>query len=235
MAEAATRRSAASRAYISSHPGYLLSQYTNQAHQQTSTMAYTVAPSSPLVRDGIAFTRIAAPGLGLVLSGSLFAFTFFTFPLLRNALHAKPATAGSASTYSGALSSTPQSERVAYVLAQIRYLFSVGSYTIPPVIIATAALFGTLAYELPSKRGLFTAAALINFSIAPLTQFYMFPTVNKRLIDLDEQVKNTGGAGAKQVDLQEVSRAMDKFEAIHYVRATLGLVGSLVGLYAVVL
>lgn len=195
-------------------------------------MSY-VDPASPLIRDGIALTRIAAPGLGLFLAGSLFSFTFFTFPLLRNALHAKPATAGSASNYSGALTSTPPAERTAYVLAQIRWLFSIGSYTIPPAIVATSALFGLLAYELPSKRTLFSLAAGLNFAIAPLTQFYMYPAVNKRLIELDERVKNTGGAGAKEVDLAEVSEAMDKFEAIHQVRAVLGLVGSLIGLYAV--
>ena len=197
-------------------------------------MAYTVAPASPPLRDVIAITRIAAPGLGLVLSGSLFAFTFFTFPLLHNALHARPATASSANTSSGALTSTPKAERAAYVLAQIRYLFSVGSHTIPPAIITTSALFAFLAYELPSRRTLHAVAAGTVFAIAPLTRFYMYPAVNRRLIELDEQVKKQGQAGADKVDVQEVQKAMDKFEMIHCVRAGLGLIGSLVGLYAVV-
>lgn len=95
---------------------------------------------------------------------------------------------------------------------------------------ASGALFAVLAYAQPVKRGGFIGAVVGCLSILPFTSLYMIPTVNNKILALDDKAK-AGKTAEIQAKRMEVSGLLERFKQQNLVRGGLMWIGGAIGLY----
>jgi hypothetical protein len=96
--------------------------------------------------------------------------------------------------------------------------------------------WGFVSYSTPGtlldggKKGLFAAAGVLSVAFLPWTLLVMMPT-NKRLGEIARQVR--GGKAESKVDEGEVQTLLRAWNSMNLVRATLPMVGAVVGLWGI--
>jgi hypothetical protein len=105
-----------------------------------------------------------------------------------------------------------------------------GKYIFPPLSLVSGALFSILAYVHPLKRGGFISAAVGCLSILPFTSMYMIPTVNNKILALDDIAK-AGKKAEVEAKRLEVSELLERFRQQNLVRGGLFWAGGAIGLY----
>lgn len=96
----------------------------------------------------------------------------------------------------------------------------------------SGTLFSILAYAQPTMRGGFIGAAIGCLSILPFTSLYMIPTVNNRILELDDHAK-AGKTAEVESRKQEVSELIERFKQQNFIRGGMFWIGGAVGLYTV--
>jgi hypothetical protein len=105
-----------------------------------------------------------------------------------------------------------------------------GKYIFPPLSLASGALFSLLAYADPVKRAGFINAAIGCLSILPFTSLYMIPTVNNKILALDDKAK-AGKTEEVEAKRMEVTELLERFRQQNLVRGGLFWTGGAIGLY----
>ena len=105
-----------------------------------------------------------------------------------------------------------------------------GKYIFPQLSMVSGTLFSVLAYAQPLRRPGYIAAAVGCLSILPFTSLYMIPTVNNRILELDDRAKQ-GKKAEIEGKKQEVSELIERFRQQNLVRGGMFWVGGAVGLY----
>lgn len=95
----------------------------------------------------------------------------------------------------------------------------------------SGTLFSVLAYAHPARRPGYIAAAVGCLSILPFTSLYMIPTVNNRILELDDRAK-AGKTTEIESRRSEVSELVERFRLQNLVRGGMFWIGGAVGLYS---
>ena len=129
-------------------------------------------------------------------------------------------------------------------LKQWQILYDLGALVSPTLSVASASIWAYLAYTsyssgtnvgkqqgaVISKSSLYSLAAVATGSVIVYTGLFIVST-NKDLMRLN---KTAGMSGAGSVSEAEVKALITSWSSMTYVRAVLPMLGSLVGLYAVI-
>ena len=100
-----------------------------------------------------------------------------------------------------------------------------------PLALVSAASSATLAYLVPARRVLFAVAGASTVGTLVWTRAAMMGTISS-LLGLAGEGEGEGKKGEK-VDAAEVEMLLRRWKWMNVVRAGFGLVGGLVGLWAV--
>ena len=95
--------------------------------------------------------------------------------------------------------------------------------------VVAGTLYSVLAYAQPARRPGYILAAVGCLSILPFTSLYMIPTVNNRILELDDRAKQ----GKPEIENRkgEVAELMERFKQQNLVRGALMWFGGAIGLY----
>lgn len=163
----------------------------------------------------ISTARVLAPAIAAGTAGSILTQSYFLVPVIRSIVTDLSTARG---------------------LDQLRAYFSSGSHIFPQLSGVGAALYALLAYveRIPAKRTGYSIAAAGTLGIAPFTILVMYPTVNKKLIEMHEK-RLKAPAGAQAVEGESESERAEallkNFEWQNAVRAGIMGAGAFAGLY----
>jgi hypothetical protein len=165
---------------------------------------------------------LLAPLVSISSAATVASFSFLQAPILRSLAKDDPVTA----------------------LYHVRWYFEtgqsvfhlcgsadvLGKYIFPPLSLVSGALFSVLAYAHPIKRAGFIGAAIGCLSILPFTSMYMIPTLNNKILALDDKSK-AGKKAEVESKKEEVSELLERFRQQNLVRGGLFWAGGAIGLY----
>ena len=175
----------------------------------------------------VKLAALLAPLVAISTASTIASFSFLQAPILRSIAKDDPVT---------------------HCLRDVRWYFETGKlalrskdrsdyagkYIFPPLALVSGALFSFLAYAHPVKRGGFVGATIGCLSILPFTTMYMIPTVNNKILALDDKAK---ARKTEEVEVKrlQVSELLERFRQRDLVRGGLFWAGGAIGLYSLLL
>ncbi|KAI5200696.1 DUF1772-domain-containing protein [Aureobasidium subglaciale] len=162
---------------------------------------------------GIRVAQVVGLTASAYLAGTLGSFSFMSVPALMDA----PAP---------------------LLVKQWKRIFDIGKVTLPPLAIASGAIFGYLAYREPtdsSSFNLYTAAAILVPSIVPYTLFVM-SAVNNKLQDKTASLANASLTDAEveaPAEGETAHQLLEKWATLNLGRSLLPLIGTLAAGWAI--